>query len=134
MTDTDLNTEAALCCMIVSNPGGGERPHAWQKRVNDLIRSQRDEIARLRANTAPATLLFAYDRFMSGVPIEPEIKRVAYAVARAACFGAAAYEKALDADQGAHALARSFLLALTDPVHPDLDYLRATPIDRGSAQ
>jgi hypothetical protein len=39
----------ALICMIVSNPGGGERQHAWQKRVNDFIRAQQDEITRLKA-------------------------------------------------------------------------------------
>lgn len=41
--------ETALCCMIVSNPTGGERPHAWQKRVNDHMRAQAAEIARLTA-------------------------------------------------------------------------------------
>lgn len=35
--------QCALVCMIVSNPGDGVRPHAWQKRVNDLIRALRDE-------------------------------------------------------------------------------------------
>ena len=39
--------ECALVCMIVSNPGNRERPHAWQKRVNDLIRALRDERNRL---------------------------------------------------------------------------------------
>jgi hypothetical protein len=29
--------------MIVSNPGGGKRKLAWQKRNNDLIRALRDE-------------------------------------------------------------------------------------------
>jgi hypothetical protein len=53
-TPTDIEalptaTEAALCCMIISNPGGGERPHAWQKRVNDLIRAQRDALTALQA-------------------------------------------------------------------------------------
>lgn len=47
MSDTekiDTSDEAcALVCMLVSNPGGGERPHAWQRRVNDLIRALRDE-------------------------------------------------------------------------------------------
>lgn len=51
---TDMNTEAALCCMIVSNPAGGERPHAWQRRVNDLIRAQRDTITALRQREAEA--------------------------------------------------------------------------------
>ena len=44
MSDVDTsNEQCALVCMIVSNPGDGERPHAWQKRVNDLIRALRDE-------------------------------------------------------------------------------------------
>lgn len=47
-------TEAALCCMLVSNPGGGERPHAWQKRVNDLIRAQRDTILALQSRLTAA--------------------------------------------------------------------------------
>jgi hypothetical protein len=45
----DLSREQmALVCMIVSNPGGGERQHAWQKRVNDFIRAQQAEIERLK--------------------------------------------------------------------------------------
>jgi hypothetical protein len=45
----DTSDEAcAVVCMLVSNPGGGERQHAWQKRVNDLIRALRDERASLR--------------------------------------------------------------------------------------
>ena len=47
-------TEAAICCMIVSNPCGGMRPHGWQKRVNDLIRAQDQELATLRASEAAA--------------------------------------------------------------------------------
>ena len=50
MTATDLNTEAVICCIIVSNPANGERPHAWQKRVTDLMRAQRDRIAELEAS------------------------------------------------------------------------------------
>lgn len=41
--------ECDVVCMIVSNPGGGERQQAWQKRVNDLIRALRDERNELRA-------------------------------------------------------------------------------------
>ena len=43
------STEAAICCMIVSNPSGGMQPHGWQKRVNDLIRAQDQELTTLRA-------------------------------------------------------------------------------------
>jgi hypothetical protein len=49
-------TEAALCCMIISNPGGGERPHAWQKRVNDLIRAQCDALTALQAERDDQTV------------------------------------------------------------------------------
>ncbi len=44
-----LDTEAAICCMLVTNPGGGQRPHAWQQRVNDLIRAQKAQIAKMNA-------------------------------------------------------------------------------------
>jgi len=46
MTERHADTsdeQCAIVCMIVSNPGNGDRPHAWQKRVNDLIRALRDE-------------------------------------------------------------------------------------------
>jgi hypothetical protein len=44
MESIDTSDEAcAVVCMLVSNPGQDERPHAWQKRVNDLIRALRDE-------------------------------------------------------------------------------------------
>jgi hypothetical protein len=43
MTVDTSDEQCAVVCMIVSNPGGGERPYAWQKRVNDLIRALRDE-------------------------------------------------------------------------------------------
>jgi hypothetical protein len=59
-------TEAALCCMIISNPGGGERPHAWQKRVNDLIRAQRDALTALQAERDEARLFL--DNAISKAP------------------------------------------------------------------
>lgn len=45
----DLDNEVALVCMIVSNPGGKERPLGWQKRVNDLLRGMRDRIKELES-------------------------------------------------------------------------------------
>lgn len=48
-TELDLDTEVALVCMIVSNPGNRERAVGWQKRVNDLLRKMRDRIKELES-------------------------------------------------------------------------------------
>lgn len=45
----------------------------------------------------------------------------------AAIFAAAACNAAPCDDSAPHALLRAFLTALIDPLHPDLDYLRAVP-------
>jgi hypothetical protein len=79
------------------------------------------------ANMTPMQVLEAYDSFMIGAGPTPEGRAVSKSVALAAVFGVEAYEKAIDSNQGAHAMARSFLLALADPLHPDLDYLRIDP-------
>jgi len=70
--------------------------------------------------------LIAYDAFMSGAEITHEQEALARRVAVAGCFGAEAYERGIDANQGTHAMARSFLIALIDPSGTDLDYLRAS--------
>ena len=44
---TELDNEVAICCMIVSNPGGNMQVQGWQKRVNDLLRGMRDRIKEL---------------------------------------------------------------------------------------
>lgn len=52
MKTTDISPEAcAVACMIVSNPGGGERDEGWQRRVNDVIRA-----LRMRLNETEAAL------------------------------------------------------------------------------
>ena len=71
-------------------------------------------------------LLASYDAFLAGGPMDSESLERFAAVSRAASFGAAAYERGYG-DQSTHAMARSFLLALINPAHPDLDYLRADP-------
>ncbi|WP_417724606.1 cell division protein ZapB [Salipiger sp.] len=79
------------------------------------------------AAEAAKVMLACYDKDMSGTkPTEAE-REVALAVALASSFAAYAYEQGMPGGQNAHALARSFLLALIDPLHPDLDYLRADP-------
>ena len=59
------STEAAICCMIVSNPCGGMQPHGWQKRVNDLIRAQDQELTTLRAEQA--MLKFDIDKMLTQI-------------------------------------------------------------------
>lgn len=76
---------------------------------------------------APSELLDAYDAFMRGGFIAQGGEAMARAVALASSFAAAAYEDASPASHAQHALARSFLLALVNPAHPDLDYLRGDP-------
>lgn len=88
---------------------------------------------RLRALT-PAAMLDVYDRFMAGGSITDSDRKQVDHIASAAAFGAAAYEAGMDADQGTHAMMRSIMLAMVDPTHPDLDYLRADPEAAGNAR
>ena len=79
----------------------------------------------------PAQMLAVHDGFMSGKRLSDEEKLQADHVFTAAAFGAEAFDKAaahgLTADGAPVALLRAFLLALVDPLHADLDYLRADP-------
>ncbi|WP_353144899.1 hypothetical protein [Paracoccus sp. (in: a-proteobacteria)] len=79
------------------------------------------------ATMTPAELLALHDKFMSGGGVTDDEKAAADHIALSAAFGSAAYEAAMDADRGTHAMLRAFLLALVDPMHPDLDYLRRNP-------
>jgi hypothetical protein len=72
-------------------------------------------------------LLEAHDAFLSGHPLTEGQSERARSVAQAACFAAAAYNAGGEGGQNIAALARAFLLALIDPMHSDLDYLRADP-------
>lgn len=71
-------------------------------------------------------LLNIYDLFMSGGDLCAADMERFNSVCAAINFGAAAYSAGAG-HQAAHAMGRSFLLALIDPLHPDLDYLRADP-------
>lgn len=82
----------------------------------------------------PSELLDAYDAFMRGGPLERGAEESARAVACASSFAVAAYEDASPASHAPHALARAFLLALVNPAHPDLDYLRFDPAAGGAAR
>lgn len=75
---------------------------------------------------AAKELLDSYDAFLAAMHMEPADMERFDAVCAAINFGAAAYQ-AGTGQQAGHAMGRSFLLALIDPAHPELDYLRASP-------
>lgn len=82
---------------------------------------------RSTAIMTPQQLLDAVENF----GITPDSASPANSVLLAGAFAAQAFEKmaahAITRDSAPMELARTFLLALIDPLHPDLDYLRADP-------
>jgi hypothetical protein len=74
-------------------------------------------------------MLSAIDTFMDGKPLTDEQRELQSVVARAGCYASAAYDAHVPKSGGEHhAMTRAFLLALIDPISPDLDYLRADPL------
>lgn len=73
-------------------------------------------------------MLEAIDAFMSGAALTEDQKALADAVHKAGCYAGGAYDAHLPKSGGEyHAMTRAFLLALVDPLHSELDYLRAQP-------
>ncbi len=72
-------------------------------------------------------LLSAFDASMMGEPLTRDQETARDIVGVAMSFGAAAYDGVPDANAAAVAYGRAFLMALIDPLHPGLDYLRADP-------
>ncbi|MCD9147783.1 hypothetical protein [Pseudophaeobacter flagellatus] len=73
-------------------------------------------------------MLDAVDADMSGKKLTEDQRELQKAATAAGAYAAAAYEAHVPKGGGeCHALTRSFLLALIDPTHADLDYLRADP-------
>jgi hypothetical protein len=73
-------------------------------------------------------ILESVDAFMSGEALNLQQVEMSNSAFTAAAFAAAAYEAHTPKSGGeCHALLRAFLLALIDPLHPDLDYLRERP-------
>jgi hypothetical protein len=79
------------------------------------------------AQVSPVDMLNAYDRFMGGAELNTLDRAIVNRLTKAGSFAAEAFMYGFDADQGAHALTRAFICVLIDPLHPDLDYLRADP-------
>lgn len=73
---------------------------------------------------AAADMLAVWNEWLSGRGGDQE---KADRLSLAACFAANAYEVHPFADGAPNALMQAFLQAMVDPLHPDLDYLRAVP-------
>jgi len=74
---------------------------------------------------AARLMLKTHDEFMSGVPCD---ERAADKLHRAASFGAQAFAVCPIPEARPVYMVRAFLVALIDPAHPDLDYLRASHV------
>lgn len=83
------------------------------------------EYIRADLHVSPAAMLDLWDRSLSGAALTAPERQQVRQMVLAAAYGVAAYHCAMDTDEGAHAMMRAVLLALVDPMHPDLDYLRA---------
>lgn len=79
-------------------------------------------------------MLNAVDAFMGGQTLTAEQDELQRLVARAGAYAAAAYDAHAPAGGECHALTRAFLVALVDPLSPDLDYLRVDPAAGGAAR
>lgn len=76
---------------------------------------------------AAQMMLEIHDGFMAGRDVG---MAEAKTLGRASAFAAQAYAVCPHRDAAPSAMTRAFLLALIDPMHPDLDYLRAQNVAR----
>lgn len=96
--------------------------------AEELLAHRRAALPRDEAlREAAQDTLDVLHRFMSGQSITNGEKALADRVAMAACFAAEAFNHAAMEEDGIYGLQQSFLRALVDPLHPDLDYLRDDP-------
>ncbi len=82
-------------------------------------------------------MLETWDYWFSGAPGGDDKKAEVDRLARAACFAAEGYCDAMGgigADGAPGVLMRTFLLALIDPMSPDLDHLRVDPAAADAAR
>lgn len=130
LCETDMDeAELRIIGMDLAKGGDTHVEGYWQGGVLHVteIREATATKEATSVQDAAQRLLSAYDASMSGEGATPDQRTDAAAVRLCAAYGAAAFMAAPDQDHGAHAMARAFLLALIDPLHPDLDYLRADP-------
>lgn len=76
---------------------------------------------------AAQMMLEIHDGFMAGRDVDMTDAKT---LALASAFGAQAFAVCPMHDAAPSAMTRAFLLALIDPMHPDLDYLRAQNVAR----
>lgn len=100
--------------------------HYWRALARAALSAMPQQ--EVTVKEAAKVLLGAVDAFMSGKTLTEGQRELEKAATLAGAFAAAAYDAYAPKSGGEfHALTRSFLLALIDPAHVDLDYLRAEP-------
>lgn len=80
-----------------------------------------------QAREAALAMLDLHDGFLAGKDVD---LAAANRLHLAASFGAQAFAVCPEPDARPSAMLRAFLLAMIDPMHPDLDYLRAKNVAR----
>ena len=94
----------------------------------DLAEAQLAEALAVPSITEAAqAMLDLHDGFMSGADVD---KKAADRLHLAAAFGAQAFAVCPIPEARPGAMLRALLVALIDPMHPDLDYLRAKNVAR----
>lgn len=83
---------------------------------------------------AAQTILTRYDQHMGASPRPLDDDGAFYAIVSAIGFAGAAREHAADPYAGEATAFRALMLALIDPLHPELDYLRADPTSAAAAR
>lgn len=76
---------------------------------------------------AATMMLELHDGFLAGRDVDMADAKT---IGLASAFAAQAYAVCPHRDAAPSAMTRAFLLALIDPMHPDLDYLRAQNVAR----
>lgn len=105
---------------------------AVQAHADQVVRDMAQPVTQ---EAAARVLLKAVDAFMDGDKLTDAQNELQKSAFIAGSFAGAAYDTHVPKSGGEyHALTRAFLLALIDPTHEDLDYLRADPSSGSAAR
>lgn len=127
---------------LISRAAALDTVKAWETRWSntlDAIRALPAVAASQPMDTwsrAAAEMLLAWDTWFNGIGSGD--REAADRLSISAAFAAQAFEFAasngITSDSAPMALLRAFLQSLIDPLHPDLDYLRADPASGDTAR
>ncbi|MFG6591243.1 hypothetical protein [Sulfitobacter sp. 1A12157] len=126
MTEQERVEKVAKVMAEAVNDTSTHDPTIWGE-YEDMARAAIAALA-ITPQEAAKVLLAAVDAFMSGEKLTEEQRELERTAVIAGAFAGGAYDRYWPKGGGEyHALTRAFLLALIDPDHAELDYLRADP-------